>query len=787
MAVLTKRPALVLAGAIWLGICLAHNLDGSPLIPITAIGGAVVTIAFSPGYLPARVALAFAFLGLGILRSPQATWNEDRPILTAHGDQPVIAEVTIPPSLRCYDGQAPAIVTRVLVGQPELAGRRVLLEGVSADPGFKPTSIKISGRLVFQPGGLNPGRFDWRQYWSRRGIVAAVRVFAADRSGQVVRHSPLGCLRRRLKRVIEATDSTMAGLLCALLLGSRSDLDAGLSETMKQAGIYHVLAISGLHVGIALVVITIFLRTLRLWRSARLIIEIALVLGYVILTGCRPSAQRAFAFFGLLRLMRLLQWKTDVVNSIGLVAVILLLSEPWLAWDIGFRLSVAATLGIAIVLPDLGQVAGSGDSLTLRLRRYVLLCLFASLAAQTFTLPLLTYYFGRVSVMGFALNLIALPMVTLIVTAGLEASIAVLISPSLAKIFIGGAALLSRWLIAIATRATQTLDATIVTGTPSAWQVMLALVLVGWLVVRFERMPNISKAAAIGLVWLALVMPFTSAGSEHLEMTFLYVGHGDATLIRSGDWTLLVDTGPRGQWSDAAQTHILPALFVKGISRLDMVVITHPHSDHFGGLESLMQAIEIGEIRVSTFEGDDDYCHVLDKAKARGIPVRTFCYPDSITLGRLTVTVLSPDSLLAQVDEDPNLTSIVMKLTYGAFEALLCADAPREVQRNLIERWPDLRATLLKVPHHGRADAMDETFLRTVNPSVAVVSAGPPRGGHAEAIAHLEGSGLEVVTTYHDGAIEVTTDGEWCQIDCFGSKKTLTIDNLSPAPTIGLD
>ncbi len=771
MRVFTGKPAIIIGAATWLGIALSPSCEELAYVALgllcAAIGIAlVISLPFA-----SRLALIVGFFAIGILRSP--TGSNRIPSLPLNpSNEPAVVRATIKPGFGCHEQRAPAIVEDVKVGPIDLLDKRVALEGLSIDARLARVTVDVIGRLYSPLPALNPGGFDARSYYRRRGYACGIKAENSQALESSLQPSWLGKIRSKFAGIIDETDPAMSGILRALLLGSRTKLNPDIAETMKRAGIYHVLAISGLHVGVAVLLITIFVRLLGLPRSMRILAEVALAFFYVVLTGSRPSAQRAFTFFALLGLSRLLQVRIDISNCIGAAVVLLLLAQPWLAWDIGFQLSVAAAMGISIILPGFDLALGSGG-LVRRLIRYVGLCFMASVSAQTFTLPILAYHFGRVSPMGLFLNPIALPLVTLVVAGGLEGFVASLFSHSLARIFIKGSSLISGSLISAATHSLKALDLTLVTGRPDKLRMALCFLLLVLVVAKGGSMRRRVKLSLIVLVWLIFILPNPLGHTCDLEMTFLYVGHGDACVLESGGQTLLVDAGGSYEDWDAGSYHIIPFLHLKGIRRLDAVMISHPHCDHYGGLRSLIGRVKIGKLIVSTYEGDEAYRQVLEAARVSGIIIRKVEQGDSLKFGRTIIEVLSPAPSWLRGSKDVNSSSLVVRIVCGEFKALFTGDVPCSIQQKLAEEEAHLEAIVIKIPHHGRSNCLVESFLEMSHPILGIVSASEPGNYHAKAIAGVELAIPEVLKTYEDGAVSVKVDGREVGVSCFASKRKI--------------
>jgi len=288
-------------------------------------------------------------------------------------------------------------------------------------------------------------------------------------------------------------------------------------------------------------------------------------------------------------------------------------------------------------------------------------------------------------------------------------------------------------------------------------------------------------AARILLLVLSAAVVFVWIGAFHalqqgLVVTFLDVGEGDCLLLQSpAGRAILVDGGGRPDNPQAGEVlaarTILPALLVRGVRRLDAVVITHPHDDHIGGLPAVIRELPVGMILAPHVEGHEispDYHHVLDLARERRIPVHLAAPGQSFHLGQGIVgTVLYAGSGFEA--ENLNDVSVVLRLVFGEFSALLPGDLEADGETRLLARRVYLHSTVLKVGHHGSPTSSSEAFVRTVRPELAVISVGSNPYGHPNpgVVARFRAAGTRVLRTDQNGAITLHVDGRRWHVETF--------------------
>jgi len=679
-----------------------------------------------------------------------------------------------------------AEVKEVVVGPVWLKGKKVLISEVDERDFAKGKKFEIKGKVFSPPPKLNPFGIDLGKSLRRRGVeaviaahkITAVSQSTSQRGSQTKMASSVMSLRCNVEKMIDANiEPEAAGVLKALLLGVRDDLDLEVSNLLSKAGIYHILAISGLHVGIVIVLAKIVLHTMSLNRRLLALILIPLVLAYVIFTGWHPSARRAFVLFSLFVLVSLWDLRVDFRNAIAVSAMLLLFLEPWLAWDLGFQLSFLAVIGIA-AFTEGETTANYSSGWTGFLRSFILGGILLSIGAQTFTLPLIAYHFWRIPIFAPLLNLIAIPLVMLVVAGGLEAILIMPISSSLSLTLLSGSALLLKLLIMFIEVLDDHFNLSIAVAKPTTFHILIPSLCIFALLFLSRKFRLFLKVGLAGIVWL--VLAFQPTVGQKLHLTFLAVGDADACLIETPDGShILYDCGP-GSIDSLGTSPLLRFITLKGIKRLDCVFITHPHSDHYGGLVDLLENVEILKLVVGSTGGEASYIELLERLRRKQVPLTLVKAGDSIEIGNFKISILAPDSISdgTSVDcLDPNRVSIVSRISYGGFSALLAADAPSDIQNAIAAKRDGIESLVFKVPHHGARGSVDSLFLQEIAPTLAIVTAGWRSRYHPqeETLEQLKRAGVQTLVTGVDGAISIETDGKTTVISSVATRKRITL------------
>ena len=597
--------------------------------------------------------------------------------------------------------------------------------------------------------------------------IGALRVVRQDSFAswlELARESIRAALRKTLS-------PRTAGIAQALVLGDAEAVDDADTDHVRAAGMSHVLAVSGMHVAILVGMFVAGVRRILLHVSPLGercdVRRIACAIGapaailYAEFAGASPSAYRAGIAAALAWILVALNRRPRPGPIAGLVAVLMTAANPTLATSPAFLLSSTATASL------IAWQASPPTSLGGLLRHLAEVATRAWLA----TLPVLLWRFGNAPLVSIAANAILVPLggVVLLPAAALHATIA-LLSPSLAP---PSAALLETSTRAFVVSCEYFAHVGTRESLPplSALQiVVLTAACVALLVVeRWRTRATVVLAAAVGLALLEAWLRHSEQPVGILRATFLDVWQGDSTLIDLPDGRLmLVDAGGNPEHGpDPGERVILPLLRARRRDRIDVLVLTHPHPDHYGGIRALLGRVAIGELwdsgQAESEPGHDEAGSILERARSLGIQVRG---PRELCGGHhqfraAEVRVLAP---CPRFDSgyDPNDNSIVLELRMGDRRILLVGDAEAH-EEELLLASSDLRhVDLLKVGHHGSRTSSTESFLARTEPSYAIVSSG--RGNrfqhpHDEVLIRLAAHHTRIVRLDDRGGTIVETDG----------------------------
>lgn len=666
-----------------------------------------------------------------------------------------------------------------------LLGVQGIIKGVEqGDP------VRFVSRLRWIEGYHNPGGYDFEKRMADKGI--RVSGFLADPellvlNGPNLRARPWQRLSQLRTRVSVLIDYRMSapfnGLAQALVTGDQSKIPRDIQETFSRAGVSHLLAFSGLNLtligGLSYYILrflfslseTLLLRiNIRKWA---LIGTFFPVLGYTLLAGMSPSAARAFVMVSMVLMALLLNRYSDLLNTLALAALILLLFSPEALFLPSFQLSFVAVWAIGYLLPRLVTVeAQGGERKMSRVRRgmiYLWGSFGVSLVCQLATAPFVAWWFHQISLIGLLSNLILVPLTGVLATPiGLIALIfAPLFSPLSALLF-GIMELLLQGTLRLTLFFADLPWAFGIVPRPGYGEIIFYYLTL----VFFFNWRKIPKPAwmvsfsLLGMVFFFYLPQIRDLFLPTFRTTFLDVGHGNAVFVEfPGGQKMLIDGGGSiNPDFDIGERVVAPFLWEKKITRLDMVVLTHPHPDHLNGLPFILSKFKVKEIWLNGLEGASDaYGLFLELIRQKNIPV---LIPErgrswNISGVRVEAIILSQEhpplekshSLLWQRQ---NNTSLVLRLSYNDQHLLLPSDIEAGAEEILLNRRGLLHSQILQIPHHGSLTSSTVPFIDAVHPRFGVISGRPSSRRllpHPEIVKRYEERSVILLRTDQEGAI----------------------------------
>ncbi|MBN2126672.1 MAG: DNA internalization-related competence protein ComEC/Rec2 [Deltaproteobacteria bacterium] len=690
-----------------------------------------------------------------------------------------------------------------LRGAPATLGEDVLVTVYRQGGEFLPGErVRFPCRLRPLKNFNNPGCYDYRRAMGLRGIHCAASVSDGTRIRPLGKGDPgtlLGLLEgvRAPVRAFfrERLSPDREPLYRALVLGERQGITPELREGFNRAGVAHVLAVSGLHVGLVAWLIFFALKgllalsyrlTLRIdIRKTAAILTCPAVILYALLAGFHVSTQRAMVMVLAYLFSMVLGREKEVWSTLALAALCVLIVDPHALFSISFQLSFGAVVGILWFTPTLYERISLGDEkgggrkgIPVRCTNYFVGLASVTLCATLFLLPLTSYYFHRISLVAVPANLLVVPMLGLwVIPLGLAAVLLLPLSPSAASMALVAGSWGLEGMMRIVDFWASFPWASLWTITPDLFEIALFYALL-----FFIFFPRRSSLARIGLVVVLLlsmgdVLYWTCRTQFHrdLRITFLDVGQGNAALVQfPGRRRMLIDGGGfRGDAFDVGERVIAPFLLHSKIRRVDTLVLSHPQSDHMNGLRFIAAHFHVREFWSNGDRGKarsfQSLMEVIDREEIRRL------FPSDIQkidgIDGVRVALLHPDGgRKGDCGERPGLglndNSLVLRLSYGGTSCLFPGDLEGAGEAAVLSRkGMEVQSDVLLVPHHGSRTSSSAAFLNRVRPGLCVVSCGEgnPFGfPHPEALSRIRASGARTIRLDRAGATTVIlSNGGW--------------------------
>lgn len=663
----------------------------------------------------------------------------------------------------------------------------------------------------------NPGSFDYEHYLSRQGIYAT--GFIADNSGIIMLRGNsasnlklrLESFRMYLKQIIyENAPSPQREIIEAMTLGNKNGIPAEIRDIFNKTGTSHILSISGLHIGMvaatAFCLITILLKYSEYLMLRLNIIKVSamaafiLVLIYSLIAGMGVTIIRA-ALMMLAFLIALISGKQrDLYNTLMLAGLIILIFSPEALFDISFQLSFMAVFSILYIVPRFGNLSFQQSSIlpswSRSIIRYLYMSVLVSLAATIGTLPLIIFYFNRVSSVTIIANLIAVPLLgTLTLAIAMAFLLAAFFSTAIAGFFIKLASFFVQISVEIINKLASLSWSSFTLTKPDIIEIIifyLFLMLILQLIDSrrnkenkkgyFLRHPLILKYTLISVLLFftgdTIYLSLKDKLSSDLSITAIDVGQGSAILVRfPGGENMLIDGGGFAESSfDTGKMIIAPYLYQERISKIDTVILTHPHPDHMLGLFYILDNFNVKTFWSSGIIGDDENYQTLQriilerKIKTSSLSVKS----SSKKIHNVEINFLWPPQIQFEAKElsndDINDTSLVFQIKYGKISFLITSDISANIENMLIRSGKDLKSDVLFVPHHGSARSSSSDFIRKTACRYAVITSGKGnvfRHPHPLILERYKAAQIKVLRTDQDGAITFTTDGTFLTKDTF--------------------
>lgn len=650
--------------------------------------------------------------------------------------------------------------------------------------------LVVRGTISLFDTARNEGGFDARSHYRSQKIDFGVWVDEASPAGETKSRfrAFLAQLRGRLAQSAAACGDT-DGILSAMLLGEKADLDAEVKSLYQRAGISHILAISGLHVSLLGIGLYRLLRRLGCTYAAASAVTVPLMFSYCVMSGGSVSTVRAVGMLFVCLFADLLGRGYDMLSALGLLGIVLLWENPFLVGYSGFVFSMTAVLGVGVAAPvltawsDSLRQEGKRDE---RRGQGIRESFLAGLGIQLTTLPLVAFYYYEIPSYAILLNLLVLMLVKYVAALGALAAAAGIVSVRLGRLLM----LPCGWILALyehACRGTLALPGAVITaGCPGSARMFAYYALLAAVLFVMHRrtlcrrvragcervtgqeessrgQPGFLRASAgracmLGLTVLALVSVLAVRRRACAGLDILDVGQGDGIYLCTSDGTRVFIDGGSSDVSGVGTYRILPFLRYRGVGQIDYWFVSHSDADHVSGLKEVLESgYRVKNLILSRAAREEEKTKALaELAASCGTQVSYMQAQDVLVAGDARLSCIYPAQGAAS--PDVNALSLVLVLEDLGFRGIFTGDIPAEAERALLAGNAVGRVDVYKAAHHGSKHSNCYEFLQKLSPGAAVVSCGADnRYGHPgeEALLHMREAGARIYQTTESGQVKV--------------------------------
>ncbi len=630
----------------------------------------------------------------------------------------------------------------------------------------------------------NPGQFDTAQYLSRHNIYIGASIKTRN-SITLLPKSPAGIFTRLKTRIRElaaealsgdlSNEDASRGLLQALLLGYRKNIDSDINRAFQKTGLLHFISLSGLHMGILTGMIWWLCKTIGLLKPARAVICIISVAVFLLIVPPRAPTLRAAIICWVFCASFLFRRFPNSINTLSLAAIILLLIRPTQLFEAGWQLSFATVLGIILLTKPIETFISEKipnsrfhSSFSSKFISPVLKLFAVGFSAWLGGAGILLYHFHTITPLASVWTILVFPLVALILVLGFSKMVSFFILPTLSSLLAAPATLFSNLLIRIVKAIADLNISEILIGHVSIFPVIFYYSAIVFAVWGFSYRPRTRKIFASATLIITIFflggVKWQRTHRENLTLTCLDVGQGQAILVQlPGSTNILFDAGSLLR-SDVGSRVVIPYLNYIGINTIEQIIISHNDIDHINGIPEIVEQCKVSGVYANDafFENKDSWgtAEFLRNCLLEyGYEIKRL---DKIPYSAdfVKIDILWPTEQQYDRDLSDNDKSLVVSISFAGREILLCSDIEQFTQKELLRRYPELKVDIVIVPHHGSINTLDKSFLENLDADILICSCN--RRQYESAKKTLTSFRADSFYTYNNGAVtvQINKDGK---------------------------
>lgn len=623
--------------------------------------------------------------------------------------------------------------------------------------------ILATGTVKIAESNTNPKLFNYRLYLYTKDIFYTVEV--RSENIKVISSDNLNYLQKNSIKFKEKTGYIFdkiiskkrnASIVKAMVLGDTKYITDNDKNIFREAGLAHILAVSGLHIGIIGGAVAFLLKALKLKLNLQVLITLFILWIYGYFIGFPISTLRALIMITLLLLSKLIHRSYDPINILSFAALVLLIYNPFWLFSIGFQLSFGATYSIILFTSKIKEKIPLSNDIIPEI-------LSPILGVQMGLLPFLIYHFNKFSFLSIVSNIVVIPLISIVLILAFTGLIIFFISARLA-IFLGFIINTLLWVCNIIISLIYKLGFTIDIVSFKIYEIFIYYLIV-FIMLGFIKLKLYSyKVKKVIFIYylVAILLIFTNSYyCKNVYIDFIDVGQGDCTLIRGRGRDILIDTGgtPFGNYDIGANV-VTPYLLKTGIKNIDGVFISHYHEDHCEGVLSLIERISIDNIFLGYKNNKSPlYTEILKKAKENKVNINYLNKGDIIKIdNNIKIKVLHPEiNNTREYMENENNLSMVLLVSINEYKVLFTGDIESEVEKELINNKVYEDIDIIKAPHHGSNTSSIDKFVEKFNPEYVIIQVGKNKYGHPnkEVLSRYSSNGIKVFRNDKNGLVRV--------------------------------
>ncbi|MDR1067164.1 MAG: DNA internalization-related competence protein ComEC/Rec2 [Clostridiales bacterium] len=786
-----KRPLLLAVSALCAGILIGFYTQDGIWSAVFLVCVFISCFLFAGGAFDVKAGLKLAFVfalfsavGLFGVRNNMGCADKNMALLAEKGESEAAFFAVVDEARKTDSGKYRLIIDiKKAIFNDKTSAVRNTRAVVYVDERCEPgREIVIKGAPEFLERARNPGGFDEFLYYKARGVE--YKMFPEVLEKRKIRFSPFRAISQRLAGSFDAIFAEReASLMKAMIIGDKSELDDYISELYKRAGIYHIIALSGLHVSIIALAFA-FVAGKFLSKRRATALTVAVLVFYGFLTGNSVSTVRAIIMYAVMAGGGLSFRKNDPASSAAFAMICVLVCKPLYLWDVGFQYSFSAVFGLIFCSSPIKNALlkffnrSRGALLTTdtspdergKMKKFISEALASSVSATLATTPVLAWHFFYYLPYSPLINVVILPTVSVTTVFGFITGFVGLFSARAATVISVVPVItlkIYEWLSAFFTALPFSI---VTTGRESIICAILwyaALMAATLALKNKDGKPRVAFFAFFIGFSLSFLKPFITPSDA--TVTMLDVGQGDCFVINIEKNAYVIDGGGLYGAKEGKNTGartLAPYLSMTGVSTVEAAFVTHMDRDHAAGVIELLQLKKVKRLYVAkgAFDGSELSERLLAEARKNGSRISQIRAGDVLTLKNAEINCLYPFSGYGNDNE----SSLVLKLVYKNASFLFTGDIDKQCEREIIASGADISADVLKLAHHGSKYSSSEEFLNEVAPKIAIVSASKTNSyGHPnpETIARAESAGAAVYATPETGAVIIRVDDEKFKIN----------------------